>query len=90
MFKLITGQEKPDGGSIRVGETVKLAYVDQSRDDLKPDETIWQAISGGTDVMMVGKREINTRAYVAASTSRAATSRRRSASCRAVSATAST
>ncbi|MEH6665665.1 MAG: ATP-binding cassette domain-containing protein, partial [Brevundimonas sp.] len=64
MFKLITGQEKPDGGSIKVGETVKLAYVDQSRDDLKPDETIWQAISGGTDVMMVGKREINTRAYV--------------------------
>src|SRR5690606_22988451 len=43
---------------------VKLAYVDQSRGDLKPDDTIWQAISGGTDVMMVGKREINTRAYV--------------------------
>ena len=64
MFKLITGQEQPDGGTIKVGETVKLAYVDQSRDDLKPEETIWQAISGGTDVMMVGKREINTRAYV--------------------------
>ena len=64
MFKLITGQEKPDGGTIKVGETVKLAYVDQSRDDLKPDETIWQAISGGTDIMMVGKREINSRAYV--------------------------
>ena len=64
MFKLITGQETPDGGTIRVGETVKLAYVDQSRDDLKPDDTIWQAISGGTDIMMVGKREINTRAYV--------------------------
>ncbi|PZO03629.1 MAG: energy-dependent translational throttle protein EttA, partial [Alphaproteobacteria bacterium] len=64
LFRMITGQETPDGGTIRVGETVKLAYVDQSRDDLKPDETIWQAISGGTDVMMVGKREINTRAYV--------------------------
>ena len=64
LFRLITGQEQPDAGTIRVGETVKLAYVDQSRDDLKPDETIWQAISGGTDVMMVGKREINTRAYV--------------------------
>lgn len=64
MFKLITGQETPDGGTIKVGETVKLAYVDQSRDDLKPDDTIWQAISGGTDIMMVGKREINTRAYV--------------------------
>ncbi len=62
MFKLITGQETPDGGTIKVGDTVKLAYVDQSRDDLKPDDTIWQAISGGTDIMMVGKREINTRA----------------------------
>ena len=64
LFKLITGQETPDAGTVRLGETVKLAYVDQSRDDLKPDETIWQAVSGGTDVMMVGKREINTRAYV--------------------------
>jgi ATP-binding cassette ChvD family protein len=64
LFKLITGQEKPDGGSLRLGETVKLAYVDQSRDDLNPNDTVWQAISGGTDVMMVGKREINSRAYV--------------------------
>ncbi|MBN9320401.1 MAG: energy-dependent translational throttle protein EttA [Caulobacterales bacterium 68-7] len=64
LFKLITGQEKPDAGTLKLGETVKLAYVDQSRDDLKPDETVWQAISGGTDVMLVGKREINSRAYV--------------------------
>ena len=64
MFKLITGQEQPDGGTIKVGETVKLAYVDQSRDALDPNKTIWEEISGGTDVMMVGKREINTRAYV--------------------------
>jgi ATP-binding cassette ChvD family protein len=64
MFKLITGQEEPDGGTIKVGETVKLAYVDQSRDALDPNKTIWEEISGGTDVMMVGKREINTRAYV--------------------------
>ncbi|MCE3288172.1 MAG: energy-dependent translational throttle protein EttA [Caulobacter sp.] len=64
LFKLITGQEKPDAGTIKVGETVKLAYVDQSRDDLDPNHTVWQAISGGTDVMMVGKREINSRAYV--------------------------
>jgi ATPase subunit of ABC transporter with duplicated ATPase domains len=64
LFKLITGQETPDRGSVRLGETVKLAYVDQSRDDLVPTETVWQAVSGGTDVMMVGKREINTRAYV--------------------------
>jgi ATP-binding cassette ChvD family protein len=64
LFKLITGQEKPDKGTVRVGETVKLAYVDQSRDDLKPDDTVWSAISGGTDVMLIGKREINSRAYV--------------------------
>ncbi|NBB17592.1 energy-dependent translational throttle protein EttA [Caulobacter sp. SLTY] len=64
LFKLITGQEQPDAGTIKVGETVKLAYVDQSRDDLDPNHTVWQAISGGTDVMMVGKREINSRAYV--------------------------
>jgi len=64
LFKLITGQETPDAGSIKVGETVKLAYVDQSRDDLNPDDNVWQAISGGTDVMMVGKRELNSRAYV--------------------------
>ncbi|MDP1737138.1 MAG: energy-dependent translational throttle protein EttA [Caulobacter sp.] len=64
LYKLITGQEQPDKGTVRLGETVKLAYVDQSRDDLKPTETVWQAVSGGTDVMMVGKREINTRAYV--------------------------
>jgi ATP-binding cassette ChvD family protein len=64
LFKLITGHETPDAGSIKVGETVKLAYVDQSRDALDPNKTIWEEISGGTDVMLVGKREINSRAYV--------------------------
>jgi ATP-binding cassette ChvD family protein len=64
LFKIITGQEQPDGGSFRVGETVKLAYVDQSRDALDPAKTVWQEVSGGLDVMAVGKREINTRAYV--------------------------
>jgi len=64
LFKIITGQEKPDAGTVRVGETVKLAYVDQSRDDLDANKTVWEVISGGTDVMMVGKREINSRAYV--------------------------
>jgi ATP-binding cassette ChvD family protein len=66
LFRLITGQEKPDKGEIRLGETVKLAYVDQSRDALDPNKTIWQEISGGTDVMKVGTREVNTRAYVGA------------------------
>jgi len=64
LFKLITGQEKPDKGSIRLGETVKLAYVDQSRDDLTPTDTVWQAISGGLDVMKIGNRELVSRSYV--------------------------
>ena len=64
LFKLITGQEKPDAGTVEVGETVKLAYVDQSRDALDPNKTVWEEVSGGTDVMLVGKREINSRAYV--------------------------
>ncbi|MGC1300953.1 MAG: energy-dependent translational throttle protein EttA [Caulobacteraceae bacterium] len=66
MFKLITGQELPDGGSIKVGETVKLAYVDQSRDALDPNKNVWQEISDGLDIITVGKREINSRAYVGA------------------------
>jgi ATP-binding cassette ChvD family protein len=64
LFKLITGQEKPDDGAIRVGETVKLSYVDQSRDALDPNKTIWQEVSHGLDVLKVGNREINTRSYV--------------------------
>ncbi|MDP8916417.1 MAG: energy-dependent translational throttle protein EttA [Pseudomonadota bacterium] len=64
LFKLITGQEKPDDGAIRLGETVKLSYVDQSRDALDPNKTIWQEISHGLDVLKVGNREINTRSYV--------------------------
>jgi len=64
LFKLITGQEQPDAGKVRVGETVKLAYVDQTRDDLDPKATVWESISGGTEVMMVGKRELSSRAYV--------------------------
>ena len=64
LFKLITGAEKPDNGSIRLGETVKLAYVDQSRDALDPNKTVWQEISQGLDVLTVNKRDINTRSYV--------------------------
>ncbi|TBV80679.1 MAG: energy-dependent translational throttle protein EttA [Desulfobulbaceae bacterium] len=65
LFKLITGREQPDGGQIKLGETVKLACVDQERDLLKPDDTIWQAITEGEEVMRLGNREINSRAYVA-------------------------
>ena len=64
LFKLITGQETPDAGSVEIGETVKLAYVDQSLDALDPNKTVWEEVSGGTDVMIVGKKEINSRAYV--------------------------
>src|SRR6185312_13903379 len=64
LFKLITGQLQPDAGTIRLGETVKLAYVDQSRDALDPRKTVWQEISSGLDVLKVGSREINTRSYV--------------------------
>jgi len=64
LFKLITGQETPDSGSVRLGETVKLAYVDQSRDALDPAKTVWAEISQGLDVLKVGAREINTRSYV--------------------------
>jgi ATP-binding cassette ChvD family protein len=64
LFKLITGQDKPDGGSIRLGETVKLGYVDQSRDSLNPNDNVWQAISGGLDILTIGGREVPSRAYV--------------------------
>jgi len=61
---MITGQEKPDAGEIKIGDTVKLAYVDQSR-PLDPEKTIWQEISGGEDILKLGTREVNSRAYVA-------------------------
>jgi ATP-binding cassette ChvD family protein len=64
LFRMITGQEMPDSGEIRIGETVKLAYVDQSRDSLDPDKSIWEAISDGRDTVQIGSREVNSRAYV--------------------------
>ncbi len=63
LFRMITGQEKPDDGSIRVGETVQLGYVDQSRDALAPNKTVWEEISGGAEIIKLGKHEANTRAY---------------------------
>jgi ATP-binding cassette ChvD family protein len=65
LFRMITKQEEPDGGSFRTGETVKLAYVDQSRDALAADKTIWEEISDGLDIVMLGSRQVNSRAYVA-------------------------
>jgi len=66
LFKLITGVEQPDEGSIRIGDTVHLGYVDQSRDALDPNKNVWEEISGGSDVFRFGKHEVGTRAYVGA------------------------
>ncbi len=64
LFRLITGQEAPDSGTFKIGDTVKLAYVDQNRDSLDPDATIFEAITGGKDTILLGNREVNARAYV--------------------------
>jgi sulfate-transporting ATPase len=64
LFRMITGQESPDAGSLRLGETIKLGYVDQSRDALDAKKTVWEEISGGNDVIELGKREVQSRAYV--------------------------
>ncbi|HEX2019527.1 MAG TPA: energy-dependent translational throttle protein EttA [Aurantimonas sp.] len=64
LFKMITGQEKPDSGKIEIGETVDLGYVDQSRDHLEGSKNVWEEISGGVDIMKLGKYEMNSRAYV--------------------------
>ena len=66
LFRMITEQEKPDTGELRVGDTVKLGYVDQSRDSLDGSKTVWEEISGGTDVIYLGKRAVQSRAYVGA------------------------
>jgi ATPase subunit of ABC transporter with duplicated ATPase domains len=66
LFRMISGQEQPDGGTLRVGDTVQLAYVDQARDTLDPKNTVWKEISGNKDIMLLGgKVEVNSRAYVA-------------------------
>ena len=64
LFNMITGRETPDSGTINLGETVSLAYVDQERDTLDPDKTIWEVISGGNDLVELGDRKVNSRAYV--------------------------
>jgi sulfate-transporting ATPase len=65
LFKMITGEEKPEGGTLRIGDTVALGYVDQSRDSLDESKTVWEEISGGLDELELGKRSIQSRAYVA-------------------------
>jgi energy-dependent translational throttle protein EttA len=63
LFRMITGQEKPDAGSLRIGETVKIGYVDQSREALSPEKSVWEEISGGDDEIELGKRKVASRAY---------------------------
>jgi len=65
LFRMVTGEEHPDSGSIRLGDTVKLAYVEQNRDVLDPERTIWETLSGGQELLKLGKRDVNSRAYVA-------------------------
>src|SRR5215470_3115738 len=64
LFRMIAGEEQPDAGKLRLGDTVQLAYVDQSRGDLDPKNTVWKEISGGQDVVLLGKREVNSRQYM--------------------------
>ena len=66
LFRMLTGQEKPDSGSITVADAVHLGYVDQSRDTLNPNKTVWEEISGGNELLLLGKREMNSRAYTSA------------------------
>jgi len=66
LFRMITGQDKPDAGEIRIGESVQLGYVDQSRDSLDGNKTVWEEISGGNDIIHLGKREVNSRGYCSA------------------------
>ena len=66
LFRMITGQEEPDQGSIRLGETVQLGYVDQSRDSLNPKRTVWEEISDGNEIIDLGKKQVNSRAWVGA------------------------
>jgi ATPase subunit of ABC transporter with duplicated ATPase domains len=65
LFRMITGQEQPDSGSLRIGDTVELGYVDQSRESLNASKSVWVEISGGLDILEIGKRDVPSRAYVA-------------------------
>jgi energy-dependent translational throttle protein EttA len=77
LFRMIIGQEKPDAGTLRIGETVQLGYVDQSRDALDPDRSVWEEISGGEDELQIGRRTIASRAYVSWFNFKGATQQRR-------------
>ena len=63
LFKIMIGEEQPDGGEVKVGETVKLGYVDQSRDDLAGEKTVWEELSDGNDIIRIGNYEVQSRSY---------------------------
>ena len=90
LFKTIVGLEEPDSGTVKVGETVKLSYVDQNRAGIDPKKNVWEVVSDGLDYIEVGQNEIPSRAYVSASVSGDPTSRSRPGCSRAVNATGST
>ena len=90
LFRMIVGQEKPDGGTLRIGETVKLAYVDQSRDSLDGDKTVFEEIAQGAEFLEFGKRKVPARAYVAGFNFKGTDQQKRVRICRAASATACT
>jgi ATPase subunit of ABC transporter with duplicated ATPase domains len=77
LFRMILGQDSPDSGSVRVGETVQLSYVDQLRDDLEPDKTVWEVISGGDERIELGNGDMNSRAYVSSFNFRGADQQKR-------------
>ena len=81
LFKLIAGKEQPDSGTIKVGQTVKMAFVDQNRDDLSNEKTVWEDVSGGLDIMTVGKFQMPSRAYCGRFNFNVAISKRKLACC---------
>jgi ATPase subunit of ABC transporter with duplicated ATPase domains len=90
LFRMMTGSEQPDGGSLRLGDTVQMAYVDQSRDALDAKKTVWEEISGGQDLLKIGKREVPSRAYATSFNFKGSDQQSASAISRAASATACT
>jgi len=88
LFSMLTGQTQPDEGSVSYGDTVKLSYVDQSRDALAPDATVWEEITGGAEIIMLGDAQMNSRAYCSAFNFKGGDQQKRSGFCRAVNVTA--
>ncbi|CAM5179659.1 energy-dependent translational throttle protein EttA [Oligella ureolytica] len=85
LFRMIAGQEQPDSGEVKIGQTVNLAYVDQSRDSLEDDKSVFEVISNGQDILTVGRFEMSSRAYLGRLTSKAQIKAKSPVNCRVVS-----